>query len=64
MKLVKVGKDLLPTRASALIFKRSNRTSIVGRSIPTLISSNEQEKNDKHRNQHISFKITRETIFF
>lgn len=36
MKFVKVGKALLPTYASASIFKCSNLTSIDGKSIPTL----------------------------
>ena len=36
MKLVKVGKALVPTWDSASMFEFSNRTSIVGRSIPTL----------------------------
>ena len=35
-KLKNVGKALLPTYASASTFKCSNRTSIVGRLIPTL----------------------------
>lgn len=36
VKLNIVGKALLPTRASASTLKCSNRTSIVGRSRPTL----------------------------
>jgi len=49
MKLVKVGKALFPTRASASTFKFSNRTSIAGRSIPTLMSWNPRKKNGRRR---------------
>lgn len=44
MKLVNVGKALLPTYASASILRCSNLTSIDGKSIPTLFLKNKNSE--------------------
>jgi len=57
VKLVKVGKGLVPTQASAAMFKFSNRTSIVGRSIPTLISHRIEGKKNRPSIKDTSIRI-------
>lgn len=56
MKLRNVGNPLLPTYASASIFKFSNLTSIVGKSIPTLQIFH-HKKDQKSIFNHLNLQI-------